>query len=235
MPNDPQSNITAFWSAVARHYEAHEGNVPAKGSAEFEAWVDAIARLLPPARADVLDIACGTGFVALIAAGLGHRVTGIDLSEPMLAEARARARRLGVKARFQTDDAVAPKFTPESFDAITNRHFLWTLREPETAFRNWHALLRPGGRIVSIDGFWFRDQPADDESPSAEDIFGRHYTKDTRAALPIMSFTTPDAIVEMFRDAGFEEVEVSDLADVHALAENPPSDQPWHVITAYRT
>jgi SAM-dependent methyltransferase len=235
MTNDPQSTITAFWSAVARDYEAHQGNVPTKDSAEFQAWIDAMARLLPPAPADILDIACGTGFVSLIAAGLGHRVTGIDLAEPMLTEARAEASRLRVNADFQMHDAVAPGFARESFDAITSRHFLWTLREPETAFRNWHALVRPGGRVISIDGFWFHDQPAEDEPAAAEDIFGRHYTKDTRAVLPVMSMSTLDPIVEMFRNAGFERVDVSDLAEVHALAENPPSDHPWHVITAYRT
>ena len=150
-----QTNITKFWSTIASQYEAHGGNVAAKGSAEYDAWVAAIARLLPPAPADVLDIACGTGFVSMIAAGLGHRVTGIDLSEQMLAEARRAATEQHLDVRFEINDAVAPSFAPGSFDAITNRHFLWTLREPETAFRNWHTLLRPGGRVVSIDGFWF--------------------------------------------------------------------------------
>ena len=88
--------------------------------------------------------------------------------------------------------------------------------------------------MVSIDGFWFGDQPSDDAPPSPDDIFGQHYTKDTRAALPVMAMTSPDPVVEMFRRAGFAKVEVTDLADVHALAEDPPSDKPWHVITAVR-
>ena len=196
--------------------------------------MSAIARLLPPAPADVLDVACGTGFVALIAARLGHRVTGIDLSDSMLSEARAEVGRLQHDARFATGDAVAPELPPGSFDAITNRHFLWTLREPETALRNWHTMLRPGGRVVSIDSLWFRDQPAADEDPPDEDVFGSFYTPETRAALPVMSLRDPGAVAELFRDAGFSAVEVSDLADVHALAENPPSPDPWYVIVATR-
>jgi SAM-dependent methyltransferase len=208
--------------------------VAPRDSAEYDAWVAAIARLLPPAPADILDIACGTGFLSLIAAQLGHRVTGIDLSEQMLAEAQLNAEEQQLDAEFQAGDAVAPPFPPESFDAITNRHFLWTLREPETAFRNWHTLLRLGGRVVSIDGFWFGDQPQDDAPPSPDDIFGQHYTNDTRAALPVMSMRTPEEVAELFRNSGFSAVEIEHLADVHALAENPPGNEPWYVITAHR-
>src|SRR5581483_4600941 len=132
-----QARITGFWSTVAPEYEAHGGNVPARGSAEYGAWVAAIRELLPPAPADVLDIATGTGFVALIAAGLGHRVTGIDLSDAMLAEARAEAGRRGLPVTFRLDDAVAPEGAAASYDAIISRHFIWTLREPVRALRNW--------------------------------------------------------------------------------------------------
>ena len=52
--------------------------------------------------ADVLDAGTGTGFVAMIAAALGHRVTAIDLAEPMLAIARAEAEGLA-RARHVRD------------------------------------------------------------------------------------------------------------------------------------
>jgi SAM-dependent methyltransferase len=192
--------------------------------------VSAIARLLPPAPADVLDVACGTGFVSIIAARLGYRVTGVDLSQPMLDEASKAASDAGLQIDFDINDAVAPAFPKGSFHAITNRHFLWTLREPLEALRNWHALLRPGGRVVSIDGFWFRDQPP----PAEGDFVGRYYTAQVRAALPVMSLSDPAAVAQLFRDAGFADVDVSDLADVHALAEDPPSADPWYVIVATR-
>jgi SAM-dependent methyltransferase len=183
----------------------------------------------------VLDIACGTGFLSLIEARLGHRVTGIDLSQAMLAEARASAERAGVAPRFQVGDAVSPPFPSAGFDAITNRHFLWTMLEPETGFRNWHDLLRPGGRVVSIDGFWFRDSPDDEASQMEEPgLFERHYTKATKAELPIMRLAEPRPIVDMFRRAGFADVRLSDLSDVHAVAKDPPGEDPWYVITAVR-
>src|SRR5690349_21031458 len=119
--DEVQRNITAFWSGVASQYEAHPGNVPKRDSAEFDAWVSAIARMLPPAPSDVLDIGCGTGLVSLIAARLGHRVAGIDLAESMLDEARAEAKRLGLDARFEVGDGVEPPFAASSFDAIICR------------------------------------------------------------------------------------------------------------------
>src|SRR5437870_7759968 len=91
-----QRRITAFWDTIAADYEAHPGNVAAPASAEYQAWVETIRDLLPPAPADVLDIGTGSGFAALIAAALGHRVTGIDLSEPMLHEARTEAEKRGL-------------------------------------------------------------------------------------------------------------------------------------------
>ncbi|HEY7295049.1 MAG TPA: class I SAM-dependent methyltransferase [Dehalococcoidia bacterium] len=229
-----QARITGFWSTVAPEYEAHMGNVPSPASAEYDAWVEAVRELLPPAPADVLDIATGTGFAALIAAGLGHRVTAIDLSWPMLAQARKEAQRRGLSVTFATGDAVEPDFPAASFDAITNRHFIWTLREPVRAFRNWLRLLRPGGRVVSIDGFWFAqagDGAATDEGPN---LFDQHYTPETRAALPAMQLTTVEPIVGLFEAAGFASVTIGDLAAVHAVAANPPSPQPWYVVVAHR-
>jgi hypothetical protein len=66
-----QDRITGFWNTIAAGYEAHEGNVAAVGSDEYKAWVKALRDLLPPAPANVLDVGTGTGFVALMAAGLG--------------------------------------------------------------------------------------------------------------------------------------------------------------------
>src|SRR5690606_2371648 len=96
-----QERISGFWSAVAAGYEAHGGNVEPYGTPGYQEWVRVIGEALPPAPSDVLDVGCGTGFASLIAAGLGHRVTGVDLAAPMLAEARANAARLDLLATFE--------------------------------------------------------------------------------------------------------------------------------------
>ncbi|WP_426503133.1 class I SAM-dependent methyltransferase [Dactylosporangium sp. McL0621] len=197
MSEPVQDHITTFWNTAAPGYEAHAGNVAEHGSAQYEQWVDALAAVLPDPPADVLDVAAGTGYLALAAASLGHRVTAVDLAPAMLAEltANAAARGLAVDARL--GDAVAPGFAPASFDAVTSRHLLWTLREPARAMANWSGLLRPGGRLVAVDGFWFTG--GGDLPP----LFAEHYTDDTRDALPFMHLDDPAPILEALTAAGF--------------------------------
>ena len=134
-PNESevQGSITTFWNTVAPLYDHDPGNVPNAATAEYRAWVQAVARLLPPAPSDVLDIGTGTGFVALIASNLGHRVTGVDLSTSMLAEARSQAKSRGSSAQFLEGDAVTPPVAERSADSIICRHLLWTLRSPDVA------------------------------------------------------------------------------------------------------
>ncbi|MGH9444494.1 MAG: class I SAM-dependent methyltransferase [Terriglobia bacterium] len=230
--SDVQNGITTFWSTVAPSYDSFPGNVPGLESAEHEAWVRAMERLLPPQPADVLDVGTGTGFVALIASRLGHRAIGLDLSTAMLAEARAQADQRGLKATFRIGDAVAPSLDEASLDAIVCRHFLWTLREPEVALGNWRRLLRPNGRVVVIDGFWFAQSKPEPEKGA--DLFERYYTNRTREALPAMRWESVEPVAKLLVTAGFSEVTVSDLADIHRLAQNPPSPQPWYVVTGRR-
>jgi ubiquinone/menaquinone biosynthesis C-methylase UbiE len=211
--DDVQARITGFWSRVAGGYEAHGGNVPAAGTGEYDAWVRVIGELLPPAPADVLDVGTGTGFVATIAAGLGYRVTATDLAEPMLAEARrsgsAEVRRSGFAVRFVRGDAVAPAFAPASFDAVVSRHLFWTLRDPAAALAAWRRLVRPGGRVVVIDGFWF---PPD--SPS-DGLFSSYYNEATRGCLPGWRYSGTEPIADLFVAAGFSSVTVRSLLPLY--------------------
>ncbi len=167
-------------------------------------------------------MATGTGYVALAAAALGHRVSAIDLAPAMLDEltATAKARGLAVDARL--GDAVAPDFPAESFDAVTNRHLLWTLRDPTSAMANWRQLLRPGGRLIAVDGFWFTEWN-DDETPP---LFAEHYTPDTRAQLPFLHLDGPEPILTVLSAAGFVEVNATARPDLDVGAGVP------YVITA---
>jgi SAM-dependent methyltransferase len=134
--------------------------------------------------------------------------------------AHATARDLTVDARL--GDAVAPAFDPARFDAVTSRHLLWTLREPAVAFGTWRQLLRPGGRLVAVDGFWFTEWD-DDDVPA---LFADHYTATTRSELPFMHLGGPEPILEQLRAAGFVDVAADRRPDL-ALGDGVP-----YLITA---
>jgi SAM-dependent methyltransferase len=200
-PTTPQDQVTAFWNMVASGYEAHPGNVPSRGSALYARWVRVLDQELGSAPRKVLDLATGTGFVALILAELGHSVTAIDLSAEMLAEAR-KAAGLRSDVRFELGDAVEPTIPAGSFDTVVNRHLLWTLREPVCAMSRWRDLLCPSGVLLCFDGFWFGSAPGEEEP----EPFRRHYTTSTRSALPFMHSTSGEPIIAAMEEAGFAHV-----------------------------
>ena len=83
----------------------------------FAAGADAfIARLELRAGESVLDVACGTGNLAIPAARAGARVTGIDIAANLIAQARVEAETAGVSVAFEVGDAEALPYFDGQFD-----------------------------------------------------------------------------------------------------------------------
>ncbi|MGV9339444.1 class I SAM-dependent methyltransferase [Streptomyces sp. NPDC003688] len=116
------------------------------------AWDARLRGWLPIRPADVLDLGCGTGSLALLAAGQGHRVTAVDSSPAMVELARAKL--AGWDATVVRGDAAEPPVREGSVDVVLVRHVLWALPEPAKVLRRWRELLRPGGRFVLVEGVW---------------------------------------------------------------------------------
>ena len=87
----------------------------------------------------LLDIACGSGYAAGLAAGRGATVVGLDASEPLLAIARARI----PDGDFRTGDMFALPFDAASFDVATSFNGIW--KGCEAALAEAWRVLRPGG------------------------------------------------------------------------------------------
>lgn len=106
------------------------------------------AFLEPAPGEQILDVGCGTGNFSLELARLGVRVTGIDISEAMLAVARRKAEAEGLGVEFIKADAMRLLFAADSFDkvvSVTALEFAPDLRE---ALKECYRVLRPGGRLV---------------------------------------------------------------------------------------
>ncbi|CAL9401895.1 class I SAM-dependent methyltransferase [Streptomyces sp. enrichment culture] len=139
------------WDAAADSFD-DEPDHGLRDAGVRRAWAARLASWLPERPGDVLDLGCGTGSLSLLAAEQGHRVTGVDLSPAMVELARSKL--AGRDAAFLTGDAAAPPVGEQRFDAVLVRHVLWTLPDPGRALRHWRELLRPGGRLVLVEGVW---------------------------------------------------------------------------------
>jgi SAM-dependent methyltransferase len=116
------------------------------------AWTETLRRLLPPAPASVLDAGAGTGFLALIAAELGHQVTALDSSSGSLGVLRRKASERGVSLHVVEADVASPP--PGPFDAVIERNVLWALPDAARALEAWLAVARPGGVLLAFEGAW---------------------------------------------------------------------------------
>jgi SAM-dependent methyltransferase len=97
----------------------------------------------------LLDIACGSGYAASVAAGRGATVAGLDASEALIAIARART----PGADFRIGDMFALPFDDDQFDVATSFNGIW--KGCEDALREARRVVRPGGLV----GFSFWGSP----------------------------------------------------------------------------
>lgn len=145
-----ESDDRQFWDAAADRFD-DEPDHGLRDPRVRAAWATRLRSWLPDAPSDVLDIGCGTGSLALLAAEQGHRVTAVDRSERMVALARGKL--AGTDARVLVGEATDLPVAA-GFDAVLVRHVLWALPDPVAVLRHWAGLLRPGGRLVLIEGRW---------------------------------------------------------------------------------
>jgi ubiquinone/menaquinone biosynthesis C-methylase UbiE len=129
-----------------------------------EAWHDLLSPLVGRAPQRVLDVGCGTGFLALRLAELGHIVSGVDLSDQMIEQARGKAEQAALEIEFRVGDAVDLDSADEAYDLVVARHVIWNLPDPERGVAEWLRVLRPGGRLLLVEGKW-----ADNEALALSD------------------------------------------------------------------
>lgn len=113
-----------------------------------------VSQVRVPAEATVLDVATGTGAVALeVVQRYGCRVVGIDQSHEMLEEARARIDRAGLASQIELLHGRAEElpFRDGRFTAATFTYLLRYVEEPLAAMREVARVVRPGGTVGSLE------------------------------------------------------------------------------------
>lgn len=151
-----KKEIVAYWDRRAPSYtDVIEKNL--EGPWE-KVWADYLIARFPagtPSEMRVLDVGTGPGFYAMILASRGCRVTAVDFSEKMLAEAKHNAGTLAESIDFRQMDAQALSFPDGSFDVVVTRNLTWNLQDPVGAYREWGRVLRPGGVLLNFDANWY--------------------------------------------------------------------------------
>jgi SAM-dependent methyltransferase len=134
-----RARVRATWTAgdfgrIAVGYE--------EGAAAF------IERLGLKPGDQVLDVACGTGNLALPAARAGARVTGIDIAPALVVQLAARAAAEGLTLEAREGDAEALPFADDSFDTVVTMFGAMFAAHPQQAANELLRVTRPGGRIA---------------------------------------------------------------------------------------
>jgi demethylmenaquinone methyltransferase/2-methoxy-6-polyprenyl-1,4-benzoquinol methylase len=111
-------------------------------------WRAFLVSRIPPEAKRVLDVATGTGAVALELVKRGHTVVGIDQSPEMLAVARERL--AGVE--LHEGRAESLPFADREFDALTFTYLLRYVEDPQATLRELARVVRPGG-VVAMQEF----------------------------------------------------------------------------------
>ena len=156
-----RDEIKAYWSERAATFDLSPGHEIFSES-ERAAWQGLISRHLGPGDGRAaLDLASGTGVISHLLDDLGFHVRGLDWSEPMLERARAKAAARGRSIGFRIGDAENTMEPDASFDVVVTRHLVWTLVDPEACFAEWFRVLKPGGKLLVIDGDFVNTSPAE--------------------------------------------------------------------------
>ncbi len=219
---DVPDGIREFWDQDAATYDRSAAHYPQRPQ-EQAAWAATLRRLLPAPPAAVLDMGAGTGFLSLLLAAQGYRVTAADLSPGMLAKLTGKAADRGLDISVAETDALHPP--AGRFDAVVERHLVWTLAEPAAALAAWHDAA-PDGRLVLIEGTWdgrrtsaryrfrARARILADLIRHPEPHHPSSYTERMNAALPYHGGLTPDEAVRLVEASPWGRARIERLRDV---------------------
>jgi SAM-dependent methyltransferase len=165
-------------------------------------WLE-FADLLGIGRdSDVLEVGSGSGGPAVyLAAERGCRITGVDINEHGIRNARtlAESRGIGERARFEAVDAGRPlPFPANRFDAIVSNDAMCHIAGRPAVLRDWHRILKPGGRVLFTDALVITGPVTHEEIA-------------TRSSIGYYLFVPPGVNEAMLREAGFEILAVKDV------------------------
>jgi SAM-dependent methyltransferase len=161
----------------------------------------AVVDVLAPAAGEiVVDLGCGTGNGALLAAGRGASVIGVDPASRLLGVARERASAAGLEIDFRDGDAASIPLDAGSVDAVMSVFGVIFARDAPAAAAEIARVLSPGGRLVM--SAWLRDNALAAQSRLRSEVVAT--ASGTPAGAPLFAWHDIDALAELFAPYGLE-------------------------------
>jgi len=213
-PEEQKAKIQQLFTRIARRYDLLNRLMSLGQDQRWRA--QAIASLQLPARARVLDVATGTGDVALMIQRQypESEVIGLDLTPAMVAGAQAKDTQRRVA--WCVGDGLALPFPAASFDGVISAFMLRNVPDVPMALREQVRVLKSGGRLACLEMTWPK------RFPMAQlfsvyffhwtPLMGRLLAGDEAAYryLPrsVATFIPPDQVCHILRAVGLEEVQV---------------------------
>ena len=222
-----KNRIETYWSKSADGYDRQFGH-GLHSDKEKKLWLELLTKNLScKPGAKILDVGCGTGFLALLLAQLGYNVTGIDLSDTMRAAATRKANQMGLNITILRGDAEAPDFASENFSVVISRHLVWTLPNPSKALLAWKRVLKPEGQVMIIDGVWTPRDFAGRLRYLLVNLIrrikgSRHHSSWKKEysynvnELPFFGGAQPHKIISLLQNSGFTDIKQDDMQAILA-------------------
>lgn len=206
-----KSKLKTTWEAgdfseIARHIET-----AAEGFVE---------RLNIQPGMKVLDVACGSGNLAVVAAKKGAEVTGIDIADNLVEAAKKRAEALGLDIKFEQGDAEALPYDDNSFDVVMTMFGAMFAPRPEVTASELVRVCKPGATIAMAN--WTPTGHAGQMFKLA----GKYIPPPDMP--PPVLWGVPDTVAERFGDR------VTDLKMTPTMAEFRYEEDPAGVVELFR-
>jgi ubiquinone/menaquinone biosynthesis C-methylase UbiE len=244
--------VRHHWNRRAASFD-HQSGHGLVSEQQRQAWLNLLSRLAGQTPLRLLDVGCGTGFMALRFAELGHDVTGIDLSPQMIDRARRKAEEDSLQIEFHVGDAAEVDSADEAYDLVVARHVIWNLPQPERGLAEWLRVLRRGGRLMLIEGKW-----ADNDAVEItlrgrvlariKDLaalllhVGGHHTKHLNRTynrleleLPFSGGPSAKVLAEFLEANSVHDVAIEPLMDPKLWGEGSPVKYPRYLATGTRS
>lgn len=194
------------------HLAEYEAQYEALGAAYDQKLLDA-ARI--EAHSRVLDVGCGAGLSARMAArvAVSGTVVGVDVTPALLKRARERSRAEGLaNASFVQGDVQVHEFEAGSFDVAISRFGAMYFLDPGAAFANIASALRPGGRLALVS---WQELDRNEWMWAVRDSLavGRELPPLPTGTPGAFGLADPDAVRNILTGAGFEDVRIDDVRE----------------------